>query len=93
MKQLTADTLAIFEPAAYLYVELTCSMDTKDISDAVGSAFRSVAQFIADKGITRTGNALSVDNTYDPDKMTFRAGFLVPDEGARKAGGDMKINV
>jgi len=81
------------EPAAYLYEERTCSMDPKCISEAMGSAFQSVASFIADKEITSAGNPLAVYVTFDPDKMPFRAGFVVSEEDARKAKGDVKCDV
>jgi len=80
-------------PAAYLYSERISSMDPDDIGKNMGAAFETVARFIADKGIASAGAALSVYVTYDPDRMPFRAGFLVSEEDAKNAKGDVKAGV
>lgn len=77
------------EETPYLYEERSCSMDPSDIGAAMGDAFHSVMRFLDGKGIA-AGEVLSVYYTYDPDKMTFRAGFSVSPEDAAKAEGAVK---
>lgn len=77
------------EETPYLYEERSCSMDPADISAAMGEAFHSVMRFLAGKGIP-AGQVLSVYYTYDPDRMTFRAGFSVSPEDVAKAEGAVK---
>lgn len=77
------------EEMPYLYEERSCSMDPSDISAAMGETFQSVFGFIGRKQITPAA-ALSVYHTYDPEKMTFRAGFSVSSEDAAKADGAVK---
>ncbi|WP_299726484.1 GyrI-like domain-containing protein [uncultured Tateyamaria sp.] len=77
----------------YLYCERSCSMDPGDISQNMGMAFQAVGDLIAEKGITSAGKALSAYYTYDPQVMTFRAGFFVSAEDAKKAEGDVKGDV
>lgn len=77
----------------YLYVERTCSMDPADISNEMGSAFQQVWAFMEASAIKPVGSALSVYYTYDPDTMTFRAGFTVAREDMAKAGDDEKADV
>ncbi|MCR9138462.1 MAG: GyrI-like domain-containing protein [Alphaproteobacteria bacterium] len=72
------------EELPYLYVERSCSMDPSDISAAMGGAFDDVISFMQDRQIT-PGAALSVYTTYDPEVMSFRAGFSVSPEDAAKA--------
>lgn len=77
------------EELPYLYVERSCSMDPSDISATMGDAFHSVFGFMQDKQIT-PGAALSVYTTYDPETMSFRAGFSVsPDDAANADGAIM----
>lgn len=73
----------------YLYQERSCSMDPSDISAAMGETFQSVIGFIGGKQIA-PGEALSVYTTYDPETMTFRAGFSVSPDDAAKAEGAVK---
>ena len=81
------------EEQPYLYCERSCSMDPSDISKNMGLAFQAVGDLIASKGITSAGKPLSVYYGYDPEIMTFRAGFLVSGEDAEKAEGDVKAGV
>lgn len=73
----------------YLYEERSCSMDPSDISAAMGETFQSVIGFMGGKQIA-PGAALSVYTTYDPETMTFRAGFSVSPDDAAKAEGAVK---
>jgi len=79
------------EEMPYLYEERSCSMDPSDISAAMGETFQSVYGFMSGKQIA-PGAALSVYTTYDPEKMTFRAGFSVSPDDAAKAGGAVKAD-
>ena len=74
----------------YLYNERSCSMDPDDISKTMGIAFRTVGDLIEKKGIASVTKALSVYYTHDEYSMTFRAGFLVSEEDAMKAEGDVR---
>lgn len=74
----------------YLYVTRSCSMAPQDISKNMGSAFEEVWAFMQGKGIQPAGGALSAYYDYDPDKMTFRAGFVVSSEDLAKAGDVVK---
>ena len=82
---LTFDLIDV-EETPYLYEERICSMDPAEIGAAMGEAFHSVMRFLDAKGIP-AGEVLSVYYTFDPDKMTFRAGFSVSPEDAAKAEG------
>ncbi len=81
------------EELPYLYEERSCSMDPSDISRAMGEAFQNVTDFLGSKQIEPAGEVLSVYYTYDPDKMTFRAGFSVSAEDLAKAEGLVKAAV
>ena len=81
------------EEQPYLYNEQSCSMDPSDISQAMEVAFQTVGNLIEKKGIKSAGKALAAYYTYDPEIMTFRAGFLVSAEDAKKAAGDVKSDV
>ena len=70
----------------YLYVERTCSMAPEEISAAMGDAFQQVYGFMQTHGIEAVNGALSVYYTYQPDSMTFRAGFFISGEDTKKAG-------
>lgn len=78
------------EERPYVYTERSCSMDPGDISRNMGIAFRAVGDLIERKGIDSVTNALSVYDMHDAQTITFRAGFLVSTEDARKAEGDVK---
>ncbi|SEW05906.1 effector-binding domain-containing protein [Cognatiyoonia koreensis] len=78
---------------SYLYNERSCSMDPADISKNMGVAFQAVGDLIASKGITSATKPLSVYYGYDPQIMTFRAGFLVSAAETAKAEGDVKADV
>lgn len=81
------------EETPYLYNERSCSMEPEDIGREMGEAFGKVAAFIGEHGLTSMGRALSVYHTYDEDRMTFRAGFIVSAEDAKAAAGDVKADV
>ena len=81
------------EEAPYLYAERTCSMAPDDISRNMGIAFGTVGALVGKKGITSVDRALSVYHGHDPETMTFRAGFLVSEEDAAKAEGEVKTDV
>lgn len=70
------------ESVPYVYTEKTCSMDPKDIGATMAGAFQNVWEFMRTHGIETTGKVLAVYHTYDPEKMTFRAGFSVAPEAA-----------
>ena len=89
---LNIDMVEVHE-APYLYVERTCSMNPQDISRSMGMAFGTVASMLARKGIREVGRPLSVYYTHDEGSMTFRAGFLVSDEGASAAEGEVQAGV
>lgn len=77
-------------PIPYLYVERSCSMDPDDISAAMAGAFDTVKRFMQQHGITATGAAMSVYDSYDPDRMTFRAGFPVSKADAARAAAPVR---
>jgi len=81
------------EEAPYLYTERTCSMDPGDISRNMGIAFGTVGALVGKKGVTSASKALSVYYTHDDETLTFRAGFLVSEEDAAKAEGEVKADV
>ena len=81
------------EERPYLYVDRTCSMDPAEISRTTGDAFMRVYGFMNENGITPAEPPLSVYYTYDPQTVTFRAGFLVSKDDAKKASGDVKADV
>jgi len=77
----------------YLFVTRTCSMEPGEIGQAMGEAFQQVWNFMQGEGIAPAGGALSVYYTYDPEKMTFRAGFTVGREDMAKAKGEVGADV
>ena len=77
----------------YLYVERSCSMDPADISAVMGAAFQDVYAHMQANGIAPAGPALAVYYTYDPEKMTFRAGFVVAPDTPRPTEGDVRGDV
>jgi len=68
-------------------------MDPKDISAAMGAAFQTVWAFMKAQGIPPSGPALSVYYSYDPDVMSFRAGFAIGKADMDKAAGDVMADV
>jgi effector-binding domain-containing protein len=76
----------------YLYVTRTCSMDPQDISSHMGTAFQQVWAFMQANSIQPAGGALSVYYDYSPDKMTFRAGFIIAPQDASRAQGEVKAD-
>lgn len=78
------------EATPYLYEERSCSMDPEDIGRTMGEAFQSVMGFMQSHGIAPAGEVLSVYYTYDPEKMTFRAGVSVSADAMAKAEGAVK---
>ena len=77
----------------YIYCERSCSMDPSDTTSNMGVAFQAVSELVAQKGITSTGKPLAAYYSYDPKIMTFRAGFFVSADDAKKAEGDVKADV
>lgn len=77
----------------YLYVEKSCSMDPGDISNAMGASFAEVWDFMQANGIAPAGGALAVYYSYDPERMDFRAGFIVRREEMARAAGNIKADV
>jgi effector-binding domain-containing protein len=73
-------------PRPYLYVERSCGMDPTEISAAMGDAFGAVMAAMQRDGIAPDGPPLSVYHDYDPERMTFRAGFFVAEGDAARAG-------
>lgn len=73
----------------YLYVTRTTPMAPDEIGRAMGEAFATVMGFMQERGIAPAGPALSVYYSYDPDEVTFRAGFFVTPADARKADGEV----
>lgn len=80
------------EEIPYFYMQETCSMDPKDISAAMGKTFQGVWDFMQSAGIETTGQALSVYHTYDPEQMTFQAGFSASPDEAGKAKDPVKFD-
>lgn len=78
------------EETPYLYEERTCGMDPSDISAAMGEAFGTVMRFMGANGIEPAGAPMAVYYTYDPSKMTFRAGFAVSADDLEKAEAAVK---
>ena len=76
----------------YLYEERTCSMDPADVGKTMGEAFHNVLAFLNANQIETTGQALSVYYTYDPEVMTFRAGFSVSEDDLAKAKGTVRAD-
>jgi len=74
----------------YVYADCQCAMDPDAINQTIGKAFEDVMDFIQSHGLTLTGPALSVYYTFNPETVTFRAGFFVSAEDAKKAQGDIK---
>lgn len=73
----------------YLYVDRTTPMEPAEIGKAMGEAFGAVMGFMQQKGIAPAGPALSVYDTYDPNEVSFRAGFFVAPADAAQADGEI----
>lgn len=80
------------EEVPYLYQERTCSMAPEVISAAIGQTFKTVWEFMQANGVETTGKALAVYYTYDPEEMSFRAGFSVAPDAAGKAQDPVKYD-
>lgn len=78
------------EEMPYLYQERSCAMDPQQISAAMGEVFCSVMGFLQKHGIQPASPPLSVYYGYDPETLTFRAGFPVSKDDAAKAEGEIK---
>lgn len=68
-------------------------MGPGDIGRNMEIAFRTVGEHVGKESIASVSRALSVYYSHDPQTMTFRAGFLVSAEDARKAEGEVKADV
>ncbi|OAO00022.1 hypothetical protein A8B75_19010 [Sphingomonadales bacterium EhC05] len=80
------------EEQPYLYEERSCSRDPSDISATMGGAFQNVMDFLSSRQISPI-QVLAVYYTYDPDRMSFRAGFTVSPDAVTKADGAVKAAV
>ena len=69
----------------YFHVTESCSMDPADLSAAMGQAFGVVQDWMKASGVDAAGPALAVCRGYDPERMTFRAGYLVAREDLEEA--------
>jgi len=76
--------LVSVEQIPYIYQETTCRNDPQEIGDAMGKAFQAVWEFMQSSGVEGTGKVMAVYHTYDPETMTFRAGFSVKTDAADK---------
>ena len=81
------------EEIPYFYQERSCGTAPEDINAAMGEAFQAVWDFLLASGVQTTGKALSVYYTYDPGKMTFRAGFSVDADARKKAKEPVRYDV
>ena len=73
------------EEMPYLYEERSCSMDPQDVGANMAEVFQNVDAFVRENGITSARDVLSAYYTYDPERMTFRAGVSVSAEDAKRA--------
>ncbi|XYK80657.1 MAG: GyrI-like domain-containing protein [Labrenzia sp.] len=80
------------EETPYLFQEATCSMDPADIGTTMGKIFQSVWAFIQKNGIETSGKVLAVYYTYNPETMTFRAGFSVSPDAANSAEAPIQFD-
>lgn len=74
----------------YLYVTRSCRMDPDTIAREMNSAFVDVLSFMQRLGIKQVGPPLSVYNSFDPELLTFRSGFMVLREDLARADGEVK---
>ncbi|MBB4301925.1 effector-binding domain-containing protein [Rhodobium orientis] len=74
----------------YLYVERTTGMDPEEIGAAMGAAFGEVAAFLQEHDIAPTCPPLSAYYDFDPEKLTFRAGFPVAETDLERAAGTIE---
>lgn len=86
---MTEICLVQVDPFHYLYQERSCGMAPTEISEAMGETFEAVGRFIAETGVKDVGRPISVYPVHQPDRMIFRAGYIVPRETAQKARGDV----
>ena len=77
----------------YLYVERSCAMTPDEIGPAMGSALQEVWAFMEKHGVPPAGGALAVYYDYSPDRITFRAGFIVGREGMAAADATVRADV
>ena len=83
-------SMTVVSETPYLYVTKSCSMDPEAVGAAMGQAFQAVWGFMQQNGVSPAGPALSVYYTFEEDRLTFRAGFVVAKEDiARASGGIM----
>jgi len=87
---MTNFAMTTVEAEPYLYEEHECGMDPQEVSASMGETFRNVMDFMKSNGLTSADKVLSVYHSYDPNRMTYRAGFTVSKEDAAKAKGDVK---
>jgi len=77
----------------YLYVTKSCSMAPEAVGAAMSEAFQAVWMYMQQAAIAPKGPALSVYYTYQEDRLTFRAGFVVAKDDLARAGGDISGDV
>jgi len=85
-------TMTTVDPRTYLYVDRSCSMDPAEINAAMGRAFGDVMAFMEHHGIAPAGPPLSVYHSYDPDRMSFRAGVFVSENATRAAQDEIEAD-
>ncbi|MEM8588055.1 MAG: GyrI-like domain-containing protein [Pseudomonadota bacterium] len=76
----------------YIYIERTCSMDPQVVGKTMGEAFGAVVSFATEHGIALDSQPISVYHTYNPETLTFRAGFFIKPEDAAKASGEVRAD-
>ena len=74
----------------YLYTEGHAAMRPEEMSKAMGAAFGKVMAHMQAQDIEPAGPSLSVYYSFDPDKVDFRAGFVVAADDLKKAQGEVK---
>ncbi|RME15011.1 MAG: AraC family transcriptional regulator [Alphaproteobacteria bacterium] len=79
------------EPTPYLFVERSAAPD--EIGSVIGPAFGEVWAFMEHHGIAPAGGAIAVYTSYGPEKMDFRAGFVISREDMAAAQGAVKADV
>ncbi|MBD1545298.1 GyrI-like domain-containing protein [Roseibium aggregatum] len=69
----------------YFYQERSCGMAPEEVNAAMSGAFQEVWDFLLESGVATTGKALTVYQSIDPERMTFRSGFSVESEAEASA--------
>lgn len=77
----------------YLYVERRCAMNPDEIGPAMVSALQEVWAYMTAHGVAPAGGAIAVYHDYNPEEMTFRAGFIIAPEGMAAADGTVRADM